>query len=73
MLLLNTLVYAATEGISKQQAVNIATQVHPGRVLAVKLKANTYQIKVLSDDGKVQVIHVDANSGKLKPRSKPDS
>ena len=69
MLLVNTLVHAASEGISKQQAVNIATQSYPGRVLAVKRKADVYQVKMLSDSGKVQVIRVDANSGKIKSGS----
>ena len=69
MLLFNTLVHAAPEGISKQQAVNIATQNYPGRVLAAKRKADVYQVKILSDSGKVQVIRIDANSGKIEPGS----
>ena len=73
MLLFNTLVYAAAEGISKQQAVNIATQSYAGRVLAVKRKANIYQVKMLSDSGKVRVIRVDAESGKIKPGSQSGS
>ena len=72
ILLLNTLVHAAAEGISKQQAVNIATQSYAGRVLAVKRKANDYQVKILSDSGKVQVIRVDAESGKIKPGYQDD-
>ena len=70
--LLNTAVYAAPEGISKQQAVNIATQSHAGRVLAVKRKDNVYQVKILSDSGKVQVIQIDAESGRIKPGSQND-
>jgi hypothetical protein len=73
MLLFNTLVHAAPEDISKQQAVNIATQSYPGRVLAVKRKANVYQVKILSDSGKVQVIQIDAASGKINPGSRTDS
>lgn len=65
MLSLNTLVYAEAGDISKKEAVTIATQSHPGRVLAVKLKANAYQVKILDDSGKVQVIKVDAASGKI--------
>ena len=72
MLLLNTLVHAAADGISKQQAVNIATQSYAGRVLAVKRKAKDYQVKILSDNGKVQVIRVDAESGKTQPGSQND-
>ena len=65
MLVLNTQVSAASGGISKQQAVAIATQSHPGRVLAVKRKANVYQIKILSDSGKVRVIKIDIDDGKI--------
>jgi len=71
MLLLNTLVYAEDAGISKQEAVDIATQSHPGRVLSVKLKASAYQIKILSDSGKVQVVKVDAANGNIISGSEP--
>ena len=73
ILLLNTQVQATAEDISKQEAVNIARQSFAGRVLAVKLKANVYQVKMLSDSGKVQVIRIDAESGKIKPGSQPGS
>ncbi len=73
MLLFNTLAQAAPEGISKQQAMNIATQNHAGRVLAVKLKGNVYQVKMLSDSGKVQVIRIDAKSGKINPGTQSGS
>jgi uncharacterized membrane protein YkoI len=65
MLVLNTQLSAASGGVSKQQAVAIATQSHPGRVLAVKRKANVYQIKILSDSGKVRVIKVDIENGNI--------
>ena len=51
--------------VSKQQAVNIAQQYYPGRVLAVKLKGNTYQVKTLNDQGEVRIIIVDAETGKI--------
>lgn len=70
-LFLNTLVYAESADISKQEAVNIATQSHPGRVLAVKLKAGVYQIKILNDNGKVQIIKVESTSGDIKSSSEP--
>lgn len=66
ILLFNTNVHAAPDGISKQQAVDIATQQHPGRVLGVKRKANVYKVKTLSEGGEVRVIDVDAKSGKIK-------
>jgi len=69
MLSVSSPLYAA-EGISKQEAVNIANRRHPGRILAVKRKANVYQIKTLSKSGKVQIIQVDAINGNVLPASK---
>ncbi len=69
-LLLNTSVHSASDGINKQQAVDIVKQQHSGRVLGVKRKANVYKVKTLSESGKVQVISVDANSGKIKSGKK---
>lgn len=66
-LMFNVNVHAArADGISKQQAVNIATQKHPGRVLGVKRKNNIYRVKTLSKKGKVRIVKVDADSGKIK-------
>ena len=70
LLSLNSNTYAASDGISKQQAVNIATQKHPGRVLGVKRKADVYKVKILSESGKVRVIQVDAKGGKNKSGQK---
>lgn len=57
--------YANASGISKQQAVSIAQKENPGRVLSVKLKGDSYQVKTLSDSGEVRIISVNANSGKV--------
>ena len=65
LLLWNTSLFAAPEEISKQKAMNIATEAYPGRVLSVKRDDNVYKIKTLSDSGKVHVIVVDAISGKI--------
>ena len=65
-LLLGAPLPAAAENISKQQAVSIAQQVSPGRVLGVKMKGNTYRVKTLSKSGEVRIIVIDANSGKIK-------
>lgn len=62
-LLLITPVYAAD--ISKQQAVSIAQQVYPGRILAVKHNGAVYRVKTLSDSGEVRIIVIDANTGKV--------
>lgn len=69
-LLLNTSVHAAPDGISKQQAVDVVKQQHPGRVLGVKRKANVYKVKTLSESGNVRIINVDAASGKIKSGQK---
>jgi len=53
MLTITSPVYADKQGISKQQAVNIAQQRHPGRVLSVKHNGNTYRVKILNASGEV--------------------
>lgn len=67
MLLHNSSVFAQAEEITKQRAVEIATQSYPGQVLSVKRKANVYKVKTLSDTGKVRIIMIDAQSGKIEP------
>ena len=64
--------YAASEKLSKQQAVDIATRAHPGRVLAVRHKADVYKVKTLSDSGKVHIIIIDDRSGKIRSAGKPE-
>ena len=63
-------VHADKNGISKQRAAEIATQAYPGRVLGVKRKSDTFDVKTLSDNGKVRVIKVDAKSGTIVSGSK---
>ena len=60
--------YANASGISKQQAVSIAQKANPGRVLSVKLKGDSYQVKTLSSSGEVRIISVNASSGKVSGR-----
>lgn len=55
-------------GISKQQAVSIAQQQHPGRVLGVKRSGDVYRVKSLSKDGEVRIVVIDANSGRVRTR-----
>jgi len=63
---LATAVMAQPEvSVSKQQAVSIAQQHYPGRVLAVKLQDKVYLVKTLSDEGEVRIISVDAETGKI--------
>ena len=72
MLLLSSSVFAAAEEITQQQAVEIATQSYPGQVLSVKRKANVYKVKTLSDTGKVRIIMIDAQSGKIESGQQSD-
>ena len=65
LLVFNTALQAVPETIDKQQAVSIAQQAYPGRVLSVKRKDHIYQVKTLSEDGEVRVILIDANNGKV--------
>ncbi|RDH84033.1 MAG: peptidase [endosymbiont of Galathealinum brachiosum] len=65
-LLLVTPVFAKADGnLSKQQAMSIAQQNNPGRVLAVKQSGGVYRVKILNTNGEVRVISVDVNSGKV--------
>ena len=60
-------VIANTNGLSKQQAMNIAQQKNPGRVLSVKLDKGIYRVKTLSANGEVRIIRIDATNGKIIP------
>lgn len=59
----------AQADIGQKQAVSIAQDVYPGRVLAVKLvqenNTSVYRVKTLSASGDVQIIVIDADSGKV--------
>jgi len=65
LLVFNAPLQAASDTIDKQQAVSIAQQTYPGRVLSVKLIDDIYQVKTLSEDGEVRVILIDAKNGKV--------
>ena len=67
-LITSTPLLAAPEGISKQQAVSTAQQVHPGRVLSVKREGGVYRVKILSDSGEVRVVLVEVSSGNVVSR-----
>ena len=60
---------AAQADISKQEAVSIAQQAFPGRVLAVKqTEASTgpvFRVKTLSAAGDVHIVVIDAKTGKV--------
>lgn len=55
--------FAAAQADSQQQAVSIAQQQYPGRVLSVKQKKDHYKIKILDKTGNLRVIRVDKSRG----------
>ena len=66
MLLLATPMVAVADGnLSKQQAMSIAQQNNPGRVLAVKQSGDVYRVKILNANGEVRIISVNINNGKV--------
>jgi len=56
------------QGISKQQAMEIAQQRHPGRVLAIKHSGDAYRVRILNANGEVRTIIVNTQSGKVVRR-----
>ncbi len=50
-------------GISEQRAISIAQQHFMGRVLAISQTDRVYRIKILSDQGTVHTILIDALNG----------
>ena len=68
LLLQSSHIHAAPANISEQQAVSIAQQAQPGRVLGIKKKKNTYRVKMLQDNGEVKIILIDKQSGKIKSK-----
>ncbi|WP_297743821.1 PepSY domain-containing protein [Nitrosomonas sp.] len=49
--------------ISQQQAVAIAQQHVPGRLLSVQRTTESYRVKILSHKGTVHVVTIDSRSG----------
>jgi uncharacterized membrane protein YkoI len=60
---------AVLADIDKNQAISIAQDVHPGRVLGVKQVEQdgtpVYRVKTLSAGGDVHIVVIDAESGKV--------
>jgi uncharacterized membrane protein YkoI len=55
----------ADAGISPAQAAAIAQSRQPGRVLAVRQHGDAYRVKILSEQGDLRIVVIDANSGKV--------
>jgi hypothetical protein len=64
--LLTPPVHAAPSANSKQQAIEIAQQQFPGRVLSVKQKNDSYHVKILNTQGDVRIIKVRASEQPAK-------
>lgn len=52
-------------GITEQKAIKIAQQYFKGRVLAINHDDNTYRIKILSNQGTVHTILINATDGSV--------
>ena len=65
LLLVKPMVAVADGNLSKQQAMSIAQQNNPGRVLAVKQSGDVYRVKILNANGEVRIISVNINNGKV--------
>lgn len=80
-LLLITLVLAATSSqawtdrrTSLEDAVSEARDRHPGRVLSAETRKRngreSHRIRILTDDGRVKRLNMDAESGRFQKRKK---
>ena len=56
-------VSVAAVPVSKQQAVGIAKQYVPGRLLKVTLKKGVYRVKIISNSSDVVIVLVDGQTG----------
>ncbi|HNO74370.1 PepSY domain-containing protein [Nitrosomonas mobilis] len=54
---------SSANGISEQRAIAIAQQHFRGRVLAINRTDNLYRIKILSDQGIVHTVLINAQNG----------
>ena len=59
---------APAPGMSKQQAMNIAQQRHPGRVLAIKQQGQGYRVRIIDDNGEVHTLFISSQTGGVKRR-----
>lgn len=52
-------------GITEQKAIAIAQQHFKGRILAVNHSDDTYRIKILSNQGTVHIVLINATNGAI--------
>ncbi len=55
----------SSTGITEQKAIAIAQQHFKGRVLAINQSDNAYRIKILSNQGTIHVILINATDGTI--------
>ena len=62
-------VYAESDAISKQEAISIAQQNKPGKILSISetksKKGSAYRVKIISDGGDVHIILINAKTGSV--------
>lgn len=67
---ISSLSYASTNpeklAVSREQAVAIAQQNFPGKIVKVQSGKQQYRIRVLQSDGRVITVVVDGQSGRVK-------
>ena len=68
--LISSLSYASTKPeklpVSREQAVAIAQQKFPGKIVKVQSDKQQYRIRVLQSDGRVITVVVDGQSGRVR-------
>ena len=52
--------------VNREQAVALAQQHFPGKVVKVRAEQKSYRIRVLQADGRVVTVLVDGQSGRVK-------
>ncbi|MDP5134672.1 PepSY domain-containing protein [Rheinheimera baltica] len=52
--------------VNREQAVALAQQYFPGKVVKVRAEQKSYRIRVLQADGRVVTVLVDGQSGRVK-------
>lgn len=55
-----------SQGISRNEAAQIARRASGGRVLGVELRGNRYFVRVLVDGKRVRTVKVDARTGAVR-------
>ncbi len=65
LLLCTGAINAQSNTLNKQQAVSIAQQIYPGRILAVRRTDKVFKVKTLSKNGEVRIIRIDARNGRV--------